>query len=123
MLQGAIAKDQWIFDGNQTSSFPARVARVDTFIFLDLPTYPRLWRAITRMIKNHGMVRVDSAEGCPERFDLWFMKWVVSYRGKRRVGALDAMHSALAEVTCYHPKSRKNVRQFLNKSSIEHDKT
>lgn len=123
MIRDAIAKESWVFDGNQTSSFPARLARVDMCIFLDLPTHLRLWRAVTRMIKHHGKVRDDSAEGCPERFDFWFMKWVVSYGGKRRAAALDAMQGAPAEVTCYHLKSRKDVRQFLTDVAARYDQT
>jgi len=97
------------------------LARVDVFIFLDLPTYLRLWRAVTRMVKHHGKVRVDSAEGCPERFNFWFMKWVISYGGKRRLAALDAMQGAPAGVTCYHLKSRKDVLQFL--TDVKNDQT
>jgi len=123
MIFDTIAKDRWIFDGNQTSTFPDRLARVDTFIFLDLPAYLRLWRTVVRTIKYRGKPRPDMAEGCPERFDFWFMKWVISYGGARRLAALDAMHSAPANVKCYHLKSRNEVQQFLSEMEVEYGRT
>ena len=123
MIRETIASEQWIFEGNQTSSFPERIAQADMFVFLDLPTYLRLWRAVTRMMKNRGKTRPDSAEGCPERFDLWFMKWVVSYNGARRLAALDAMHRAPEHLECYHLKSRAEVQQFLTEMAVRYDET
>ena len=123
MIFDAIAEERWVFEGNQTSTFPERLARVDVLIFLDLPAYLRLWRAVTRMIKYQGKSRPDMAEGCPERFDWWFLKWVVSYGKVRRLAALDAMHSAPDHVKCYHLKSRREVRQFLADMEAKYEQT
>ena len=121
MIRDAIAKERWVFEGNQTSSFPERMVRADMFVFLDLPTYLRLWRTVMRMLKSRGKTRPDSAEGCPERFDLWFMKWVVSYNGTRRLAALDAMQHAPSHLECYHLKSRAEVRQFLTEMAAQYE--
>jgi adenylate kinase family enzyme len=75
-----VAGDKWIIDGNYDSSSDIRFPRAEAIIFLDFPTYICLWRAMRRMICSYGKVRPDMAEGCPERFDWPFIKWILNFR-------------------------------------------
>ena len=65
MILEAVVKTAWVFEGNHHATFPERIARVNHLIYLDLPTYLRLWRVISRVIKDYGRARPDSGEGCP----------------------------------------------------------
>lgn len=112
---GEIQKPQWIMDGNFTSSLPARLARADTFIFLDIPAYIRLWRVIMRMVRTYGNVRPDMAPGCREGVDLKFLRWVIGYKKRGdRAKALRFLENAPDHVLTYHLKSRSQAEKFLN---------
>ena len=51
-------------------------------VLLDLSPLRCLWRVIRRIIGGFGKVRPDMAEGCPERFDLGFLGYVLLFRLK-----------------------------------------
>jgi adenylate kinase family enzyme len=78
-----VARDEWIIDGTYDSSLDLRLPRADTVFFLDYPRYLCIWRTLVRIITNLGSVRVDMAEGCREKLDLGFFKWVWNYRRDR----------------------------------------
>lgn len=114
MIREEIARDQWIFEGNHTSSFEERVARVDTMIFLDIGTATRLWRIVLRTFKSYGKTRPDMGIGCPERFDWDFLVFCVTYnrRGSRE-RALKTLKDAPSRIHKFHLKSQAEVDQFL----------
>ena len=87
------ARDRWIMDGNFSRTLPARLERADTAIFLDLPTWLCVTRVLVRVHSYHGRTRPDLPEGCPEKLDLEFLRWVAGYRRRSRekvVRVLDA---------------------------------
>ena len=77
-----VSGDKWIIDGNFSRTFDIRFPAADTIIYLDFPTRICMWRVIKRMIKGYGKVRPDLAEGCPEKIDFVFFKWVWTFRKK-----------------------------------------
>ena len=120
----AASKDIWVFDGNHSRSIPDRMARADHFIFLDLPTYLRLWRVLNRTIRYLGRPRPDMADGCPERFNWEFLTvWVAGYHRRSHARDIAVLNSAPDHVKCYHLKSRKEVRQFLTDMEAKYEQT
>lgn len=117
LVLATIEADQWIFEGNFSELFQARLARADTLIFLDLPTWMRLARVVRRTIRDYGRVRPDMQEGCPERFDWDFLKWVADYDRRGRAKALQLLADAPAEKRMLHLKSRRQVNAFLRSVS------
>lgn len=118
------ARDCRVFDGNHSRSIPNRMARADHFIFLDLPTYLRLWRVLSRTIRYWGRPRPDMAEGCPERFNWEFLTvWVGGYYRRSHARDMMVLDSAPAHVKCYHLKSRREVRQFLTDMEAKYGQT
>lgn len=115
MIRGRILTDEWVFDGNYSSTLEDRLARADTIIYLDMPTWLRLWAVVARTAKSYRKVRPGSAIGCPERFEWAFLKWVVSYdkRGGR-TKALKILSNAPKHINQHHLKSRGQVKQFLS---------
>lgn len=79
-LAGILERDRWIIDGNYGSTLPMRVARADTVVWLDYPTWLCLTRAVRRWWQYRGKTRPDMTEDCPERFDLEFMLYIVNFR-------------------------------------------
>lgn len=75
---------EWVIDGNYTNSLDLRLERADTVVFLDLPTRTCTWRVLRRWASQRGRQREDVGEGCPEKIDLDFLKWVLGYRRRTR---------------------------------------
>ncbi|GAB1581435.1 DNA topology modulation protein FlaR [Phyllobacterium phragmitis] len=105
--------EEWVFEGNNTATMPSRLARADTLIFLDIGTMIRLWRVVLRVLRHHGRTRPDMAEGCPERFDWDFIKWVAGYRRGGRIGALRIIGSPPPHLKVVHLRNPAEVRRFL----------
>lgn len=90
----SIQAEGWIFEGNHSASYPDRLARADTIIWLKVPRALCLWRATLRALGNYGKSRPDMAEGCYDRLDWRFLKWVWNYPKNGR-----PKHEALFENT------------------------
>ena len=115
-VQDAIAKDRWIIEGDYSRTWPGRLARADTLIFLDLPTPLRLWRVLRRTLSGYGRTRPDLPPDCPERLDPAFLHWAATYHRRNRPKALALAHADTAPPNFirHHLTSRRMVRQFLD---------
>lgn len=82
LQEDLVADDEWIIDGNRESTMPIRLRRCDTVIFLDYPRVLSSFRALKRQLLFRG--RDIQAEGCPERIDPEFIKWVWRYNSVNR---------------------------------------
>ncbi len=83
------AQPRWIMDGNYGSTLAARMAAADTVIFLDFPRSVCMWRVLTRSLRWYG--RATQAEGCPERFDSEFLRWVWNWSRDSRPRVMNAL--------------------------------
>ncbi|MBO0664158.1 DNA topology modulation protein FlaR [Jiella sp. MQZ9-1] len=86
LVTAAIRDDGWVFDGNNSRTMALRAEKADTLIWLDLPRGLCFRRVLMRIARDHGRVRRDMAEGCPERFDPAFLRWVWSFSRHSRPG-------------------------------------
>ena len=113
LVAEAIKGDEWIFEGNNSTSFDLRIAKADTVIFLDFPMPLCLFRVFKRVVASHGRVRPDMAEGCPEGFDWEFMKWIIGYRRNHRWEAVELLENAPETIAKYRLTSPAAVDAFL----------
>lgn len=115
-----VARDAWIIDGNYGSAMDIRFERADIVIYLDYFTLTCLWHVIKRRIKYHGRTRPDMTEGCPEKIDLEFIRWIISFRRKRRPGIIEKLHG-LSDTRIFLLQDPGTVANFLMKikSDIE----
>ena len=104
---------EWIIDGNFGGTMDIRIDRADTIIYLDIPTYKCLWRITKRIIKNHGKVRADMPEGCPERFDLEFYHYVLTYNLLRRKKKFEKLNKLKEQKDIYIFKNDLESHRFL----------
>jgi len=90
------ARDRWIMDGNFDSSLDIRLPRADTLIWFDFPALRCIWRAVKRAASSYGRVRPDMGEGCPERIDVEFLRYIARFNGiqRPRIAAQIAAHGA-----------------------------
>ncbi len=105
----------WILDGNYTSTMDVRFASADTIIFLDLPTLSCLHGAIRRFLLFRGRSRPDMAEGCPEKLDWQFLKWIWRYRRDRRPKVVARLRELEKSKHVVILSSRRAIRRYLEK--------
>ena len=112
LLRIEIAKERWIMDGNFNRTMPERVKRCDTIIYLDFSRLACLMGVLKRVITTYGTVRPDMGDGCPERFDVEFLKWVWNFNKEKR----ERYYRMLNETEGVEKivlKNRRAVRKFL----------
>ncbi len=114
IVEQLAAKENWIIDGNYSSTFDVRLKRADTIIYLDYPTWRCLWRVSKRIWENNGITRSDMAEGCPERFDWEFIHYVATFNLRKRKGLLKKINSYQKEKSIHIFQNDKEAQQFLD---------
>ncbi|MEZ4322638.1 MAG: adenylate kinase [Myxococcota bacterium] len=105
-IEDAVATERWITDGNYGAYSGTRLARADLVIWLDYPRHVCMTRVLKRVWTTHGTVRPDMGEGCPERFDAEFLRWVWNWPAHNRPGQLDRIQDCEAPVLWFrHPRA------------------
>ena len=76
--------DSWVIDGNYSKLFyERRMMEADRIILLLFNRFSCFFRAYGRYVKFKGSTRPDMAEGCREKFDLEFAKWIL-FEGRKK---------------------------------------
>ncbi|MFD1927068.1 DNA topology modulation protein [Sporosarcina siberiensis] len=83
-----VEKEEWIIDGNYGATIDIRLESADTIIFLDVHRTICVYRAFMRLVQSRNKIRPDMGEGCKERLDFGFLKWIWNYRKTKRPGIL-----------------------------------
>ena len=109
-----LQKPRWIMDGNYNRTLPERLQYCDTVIYMDFSRLACLMGVAKRILTTYGTVRPDMGEGCPERFDLDFLKWVWNFNGKNRERYYRLLQDTEGVETIIL-KNRKEVQNFLEK--------
>jgi adenylate kinase family enzyme len=110
-----LAADAWVMDGNYHRSLPERLRRADAAVFLDLPPWVCRMRVLKRIASSHGRVRADMAEGCPEKWDWEFVRWVWSWHRDVRPIVAGALDQAPPETAIIRLRTRKEVAGVLHR--------
>ena len=111
-ITAALDEPQWIMDGNYNRTLPMRIQKCDTVIYLDFSRFACLMGVAKRVLSTYGTVRPDMAEGCPERFDLDFLRWVWNFNKNKREQYYRLLNEAEG-VETIALKNRRAVRKFL----------
>lgn len=70
--------DGWVIDGNYTNLwYDRRLKESDKIIFMDFGRWTCLYRVLARYAKYRGQTRASMGEGCPEKIDAEFLRWVL----------------------------------------------
>lgn len=83
-LSAALAGGRWITDGNFMRMGDLHIAGAQLIVWVDQPRPVCLRRALIRALREYGRKRVDMAEGCEERIDLDFLKYIWTWNRKVR---------------------------------------
>ncbi|MBB4822785.1 adenylate kinase family enzyme [Sporosarcina luteola] len=109
-----VQAEQWIIEGNYTSTFPIREPHADTIIYLELPLYVCLYRVLKRRIQFHGKTRNDLTEGCPEKIDWPFLRFILTTYRKRKKKMKERLDLYATEgKTVHYLHSSKQIEEYL----------
>ncbi len=113
------AGDRWILDGNYGGTFDERFARADTVIVIARRTWACVAAAVWRTARHHG--EPLQAEGCPERFQLSFYRWIWHYErdSRPRLDTALARHDHLEIIEL---NSRRAMRRFFDDRDWRHER-
>ena len=108
-----VAREAWIMDGSYGASLDLRLPRADTVVWFDYPRRVCLCRALWRVATTYGQVRADLAPGCPEKFDLEFLRYIWDFNTKSRpqIAAALAQHGTHARTVVVRRDA--DARRFL----------
>jgi adenylate kinase family enzyme len=115
-VERLVRKDSWIIDGNYSGSLEMRLAACDTVIFLDIARSVCIWRLLKRVVRYRKKSRPDMAEGCTERFNLEFVRWVWNYSSRTKPKVLVRLKENAARKRIVHLHSSSEVEKFLANS-------
>lgn len=107
------ARETWIFEGGRSVTWPDRLARADTLIWLDFPLVPRIWRVLWRTVRYWGRSRPDLPEGCPEHLSWTFLRWIWETRHRSREAMRSLYENAPPDKSKHHLRNSADVRRFL----------
>lgn len=112
-----VQQERWVIDGNYSNSYDVREPLADTVIYLELPLRVCLFRVLKRYWKNRGTTRPDLGEGCTEKLDLEFLKFIATtYKRRKRQMAERLLRYESEGKTVIALKSQKEIDRFLTKT-------
>ena len=77
-LKKITLKDKWIIDGNYAKFCQERrLEEADLIVFMDYTRRICLWQAVKRYLEYRDKTRESMAEGCREKIDWEFVKWIL----------------------------------------------
>ncbi|MBR0895059.1 DNA topology modulation protein [Bradyrhizobium tropiciagri] len=123
----AAREPRWIMDGNYMRYGAGELRRElsDTIIWFDLPRSTCMLGIFRRIAGSYGQVRPEMAEGCPEKIDLEFFRYVWTYRQQQRPRLLDYFKGLRADqaLVCFTDRVQaddylESVARRQNRASI-----
>lgn len=115
-----IASEAWVMDGNYSSTLKMRAEAADTLIFLEMTRRLSYLRVISRYLRNRGKTRSDVSEGCPEKIDMEFIRWIWNYPRVSKPRILRFLEKLRKSKNVYIIKNQGEIEAFLNELSIRY---
>ncbi|MFQ3543092.1 AAA family ATPase [Halobacillus rhizosphaerae] len=109
-----LKQESWIIDGNYSKVWAERLELADTIIFLNLSRSICLLSIIKRWWFHRGRVREDLGEGCPDKIDWEFIKYVWDFPKARAKKTMKAVENQSQSSQIIIFTNRKQVKHFLN---------
>lgn len=112
-VEKILREDRWIMDGNFSGTLDMRIAASDTVIFLETPRLVCIYRILKRVVLYRPGSRPDMAEGCHERFNWEFLKWVWDYPHRSKPKVEKLLEKYQGEKKVIRLKSKREAEEFL----------
>lgn len=114
MVGEFLKNDSWIIDGNYREFLQEkRLQDTDKIIFMNFPRRICFPQAFKRYLHYKNKTRESMADGCNEKFDLEFIKWLL-FEGRKK--SIKNHYNEICK--CYKDKitifrNNKDVENFL----------
>lgn len=105
----------WIIDGNYSHLlYEQRMEAADRIVLLLFPPLSALLRVTRRYFRYRGKSRPDMTEGCEEKLDGEFIRWVLwKGRGKKQRERFAALQQQYPD-KCIVLKNQRQLDRYLN---------
>jgi adenylate kinase family enzyme len=110
-----VAEPDWIMDGNYSNTYDVRMPRADTVIWLDYPRSVCIRRVLLRVLTGYGRTRPDLPEGCPERFDFAFLRYIWEFPAKHHPRIVSGIEQYGAHLRVIRLGNDREAEDFLAK--------
>lgn len=114
LIASQVAEQRWLMDGSGHSSFDLRLPRTDLILWVRVPRWLCLWSAVTRALMGYRRTRPEMAEGCPERIDGEFLRYIWNFERMTVPKILAGLAQHGPDVPVLQLKSRGEMRQLLD---------
>lgn len=108
-----IRRDAWVMDGNYSGTLDIRLEACDAVVFLDVPRAVCLWRVLKRAVTYRKGGRPDMAEGCVEKIDLEFLRWIWDYPNRTRPGVMKMLGERARDKRVFVLRKQNEIESFL----------
>ena len=114
MVHEFMEQPEWVMDGTYSGfEFERRLQEADEIIFLDFPRMTCFFRAWKRYFQFRGGTRTDMADGCIEKMDWEFNRWLLwkgrTKKKRERFQRVVEQYSAKTVVL----RSQKEIDRYL----------
>ncbi len=113
-VQELVAEDQWIMDGSFASTLDIRLPRAQLIIYFHLPRTLCLYRAMKRVVTTYGRTREEMADGCPERFDWGFVKYIWAFHKNEDPVIQTAINNYGSKVKLINISTQQDAKQLFH---------
>jgi adenylate kinase family enzyme len=103
----------WIIDGNYSTTFDLRMPFADTIVWFDFARWICLYGVLTRMARDYGRTREGMTQGCPERFDATFLRYVWDFQARQRPRIVEALEKFAGHACLHRLESRKDGERLM----------
>lgn len=116
--------DSWVIDGNYSKLFyERRMVEADIIIMLLFNRFSCLYRVVRRYIKYKNQTRPDMGEGCNEKLDREFIRWVLfdqrTKQAKKRYAQVYSQYKEKVIIV----KNQRQLDDCLKKLSKNYSET
>ncbi len=111
-------QNEWVIEGTNLSLWEHRMNRAEIIIILKIPRYLCLWRIFKRTWRYYGKQAPSSAQGCHERFNWKFVKflhWVWCFHSKYETKITELLDTYQHTKKIYVLSSQQEIDVFLEK--------
>ncbi len=107
-----IKGDSWIINGNYGGTMEIRMAVCDTVVWLNFPRTVCTWRVLKRVAFYKKQNRPDMADGCDERFDWEFLKYVWNFPRDKNPHIKSRLEK-FEDIKIFNLKSNREIEDFF----------
>lgn len=113
LLDGIVAGESWVIDGNFTNSLQQRLDAADTVIYLDAPPIVSTIHATKRRLLHRWKRAPGMAGGSRPMFNVQLFRWIWEFPGEHRTLLLRQLSEPSVADKTVILRSRRDVRRFL----------